>query len=48
MNKPYVKKYENGILVNPITKEKPYNSGLTTKREKSLENQVTRKVFKCC
>lgn len=22
--KPYVKKYENGILVNPITKEQPY------------------------
>lgn len=22
--KPYVKQYENGILVNPITKEKPY------------------------
>ncbi len=23
-NTPYVKKYENGILVNPITKENPY------------------------
>jgi len=23
-NAPYVKKYENGILVNPITKENPY------------------------
>jgi len=24
---PYVKKYENGILVNPITKENPYLFG---------------------
>lgn len=23
-NSPYVKKYENGILVNPITKDNPY------------------------
>jgi hypothetical protein len=23
-NAPYVKKYENGILVNPITKKEPY------------------------
>ena len=23
-NAPYVKKYENGILVNPITKYNPY------------------------
>lgn len=23
-NAPYVKKYENGILLNPITKENPY------------------------
>jgi len=23
-NAPYVKKYENGILVNPITKDNPY------------------------
>jgi len=24
VNKPYVKKYSNGELINPITKEKPY------------------------
>lgn len=24
---PYVKKFENGILVNPITKENPYLFG---------------------
>lgn len=24
---PYVKKYKNGILVNPITKENPYLFG---------------------
>ena len=23
-NQPYVKKYENGIVVNPITKDNPY------------------------
>jgi len=23
-NTPYVKEYKNGILVNPITKDKPY------------------------
>lgn len=26
-NKPYVKKYENGILTNPITKDNPYLFG---------------------
>lgn len=25
--KPYVKKYENGILMNPITKSNPYLFG---------------------
>jgi hypothetical protein len=25
--KPYVKKYENGVLTNPITKENPYLFG---------------------
>lgn len=35
-NKPYVKKYENGILANPITKDNPYNSGVSTKREKKF------------
>jgi len=24
---PYVKKYENGILINPITKDNPYLFG---------------------
>jgi len=31
---PYVKQYENGILVNPITKENPYLFG--KERIKSL------------
>jgi len=26
-NSPYVKQYENGILVNPITKDNPYLFG---------------------
>ena len=29
--KPYVKQFENGILINPITKEKPYLHGVDIK-----------------
>lgn len=45
-NVPYVKKYENGILVNPITKDKPYNSGLTTKREKKFRKLSNTQGFR--
>lgn len=45
-NTPYVKKYENGILVNPITKENPYNSGLTTKREKKFRKLSNTQGFR--
>lgn len=32
-NIPYIKKYdENGIVLNPITKEKPYNSGISKRQ----------------
>ena len=33
-NTPYVKNYENGILVNPITKENPYLFATIAKLEK--------------
>lgn len=37
MNKPYVKQFENGVCVNPITKENPYlhrfNNTSVEKRE---------------
>ena len=36
-NKPYVKEYKNGLLVNPITKDKPYlHKYLTTIQQKEL------------
>jgi hypothetical protein len=34
-NQPYVKKYENGILVNPITKESPYIQ-FSSQKQKAL------------
>ncbi|WP_339896469.1 hypothetical protein [uncultured Algibacter sp.] len=37
-NKPYLKKYsENGLLINPITKEKPYLNLFRTSKSKRDE-----------
>lgn len=44
-NVPYVKKYENGILQNPITKESPYESGQSTKGESKLRRLSNTKGF---
>jgi len=44
---PYVKKYENGILTNPITKENPYLFGKENiKLGYKLWSTVTNKFFK--
>jgi len=32
-NEPYVKKLENGVVVNPITKDKPYVQVASQKRK---------------
>jgi len=36
-NAPYVKKYVNGVLVNPITKENPYLNAPNVSFKKMLE-----------
>lgn len=43
--KPYVKKYENGILVNPITKDNPYLHPATEKINKFRFWQTVRNRF---
>ena len=41
MNQPYVKQYsENGVLLNPITKEQPYLSKLFLGYEKINKDGV--------
>jgi len=35
-NQPYVKKYENGICVNPITKDNPYLQNPSNKDGKKM------------
>lgn len=42
-NQPYVKIYENGILTNPIQKNKPYLSGASQKEGKKLRKSNNRK-----
>ena len=42
-NTPYVKKYENGILTNPITKEQPYVQVESQKDGKRLRKSNNRK-----
>jgi hypothetical protein len=44
-NVPYVKKYENGVLLNPITKENPHESGQSTKGESKLRRLSNSKGF---
>lgn len=44
---PYVKKYENGILTNPITKESPYLFGKENiKLGQRFWSIVTNRFFK--
>lgn len=51
MNKPYIKIYVSGELVNPITKEKPYlhskssNRGNSGPRYRNIYNAVTGKFM---
>lgn len=48
-SKPYVKKYENGILTNPITKDTPYLFGkkdLTGNLGRRFWSTVRNKFFK--
>jgi hypothetical protein len=42
-NTPYRKIYENGILVNPITKEKPYTQIASQKDGKKIRKSNNRK-----
>ena len=44
-NEPYVKKYENGCLINPITKHKPYFQLASQKDGKKLRKSNNRKGF---
>ncbi len=44
-NTPYVKKYENGILVNPITKENPYSQNPSDKGGKKLRRSHNGKSY---
>lgn len=44
-NTPYVKQYENGILVNPITKENPYIQHAGNKGEKKFRKFSNTKGF---
>jgi hypothetical protein len=42
-NEPYVKRYENGICVNPITKENPYVQLASEKQIKRQRKSTNRK-----
>lgn len=45
-NTPYVKKYENGILINPITKDKPYLNSPSVHFKKIFEeSQISMNRF---
>lgn len=45
-NKPYVKKYINGKLSNPITKESPYLTRSERKIKRGLERFVVLETLK--
>lgn len=48
MNTPYVKKYnKEGILINPITKEKPYINYFSNRKQRNQKTRVknNRKQF---
>ena len=45
MNVPYKKKYEGVILINPITKENPYLSGVGRKGEKKFRKENNTQGF---
>ena len=44
-NQPYVKMYENGIVQNPITKEKPYIQVASQKIKSAPRKSNNRKGF---
>jgi hypothetical protein len=40
-NKPYVKQFEKGVLINPITKEKPYLNNPNVSLFKLMQHRLT-------